>query len=298
MLRTLIAVDDHGTFSAAAGAVFVTHAAVSQQMKALEAEWDVKLFDRSRRTPVFTPVGRAMVARARQVVADYDDLVPSVLGDGGLSGELTLGVVPTTLTGLAPLGVSALRQAYPDLQVRLQGGLTYALLRMVERGQLDAAVVSRPGLIPQGHDWHAVAAEELQLLAAENTEGDDPVELLRRHPFIRFSRDAVVGAMIETWLQEKGIVVQEAMELEGLDAISSMVLCNMGVAIAPRRAVQPQQPLPLRRIPLGPDAPVRHLGLVCRADSTKTRAIEALVARLRSAVALGVLTPEGIRDVV
>lgn len=287
MLRTLIAIDENGTFSAAAESVFVTHAAVSQQMKALEAEWGVAIFDRSRRTPELTPVGRAIVEHAREIVGEYDNIVPSVLGNDGLVGELMLGVVPTTLTGLVPLSVSSLRKSFPKLHVRLQPGLTNDLILQLERGRIDAAVISQPTALPKGQVWHEVAKEELQLLAAEGTESDDPVHLLRNNPFIRFSRNAVVGSMIEAWLQEQKINVTDAMELEGLEAISSMVLCNMGVAIAPRRCVQIMNPLPLKRISLGPSAPVRQLGIACRQNSAKSRPIEELVDRLRQAVEIG-----------
>ena len=291
MLKTLIAVEENGTFSAAADVVFVTHAAVSQQMKALEETWGVALFDRSRRTPQLTPVGRAIVTKSREIVNDYENLVFSVLEGDGLSGELVLGVVPTTLTGLIPLAISALKNAYPNLHIRLQPGLTTDLILQVERGHIDAAVISKPNIMPKGQDWHLVGMEELQLLAAEETESNDPVFLLKNNPFIRFSREAVVGTLVETWLQKNKIDVSDSMEFYGLEAISSMVLCNMGVAIAPRCCVEVMNPLPLKRISLGADAPIRQLGLVSRNKSAKARVIAVVYDALCQAVETGIFPP-------
>ncbi|MEO0761917.1 MAG: LysR substrate-binding domain-containing protein, partial [Pseudomonadota bacterium] len=273
MLRTLIAVEEHRTFSAAADAVFVTHAAVSQQMRALEAEWGVALFDRSRRTPELTPLGRALVTRAREVVRAYDALVPSVMGEEGLGGELSLGAVPTTLTGLAPLAMALLRARAPALHVRLFPGLTIALVAQVARGRLDAAVISHPGALPRDLEAVEVAEEPLELIAAAGAEGADPLALIRSRPFIRFNRDAVVGGMVEGWLQAHGLEVDECMELEELEAISSMVFANLGVSIVPRRTVTTMNPLALTRLSLGPEAPVRRLALISRRDTPRLAVI-------------------------
>lgn len=287
MLKTLIAVDENGTFSDAAKAVFVTHAAVSQQMKALEETWNVQLFDRSKRTPELTPVGRALVERARAIVRDYDGIVNSVIGDDGLRGDLFLGAVPTTLTGLVPLAVSGLKLAFPGLHIRVIPGLTNDLLRGIERGALDTAILTKPATIEKNQTWHDVATEPLQLLASRELESDDPIYLLKNNPFIRFSRDAVVGNIIETWLQDQGIVVTDIMELDSLEAISSMVLSNLGVSIAPRRCVQNVNPLPLKRVLLSENGPVRRLGLLSPSNTAKTRVIDEVLKALLDAVAIG-----------
>lgn len=294
LLKTLLAVAEHGTFSAAADAVFITHAAVSQQMKALEEEWKIAIFDRSKRTPELTPIGRTLVEKAREVVRAYDNLVPSVLGDDGLKGVVMLGTVHTTLAGLVPMTISLLKSAYPDLHVAVQPGLTNELLHQVERSHLDAAVITKPKLIPRGLAWLEIAVEPLQLLASLETDSDDPVHLLKSNPFIRFTRDAVVGSLIETWLQEQRIDVRDSMELEGLEAISTMVLCNLGVSIAPRRCFQSANPLKLKRLPL-PDGPVRHLGLISRSDTTKARVIEEIHGKLLEAVKIGSFPPNTLR---
>ena len=284
LLKTLVAVADHKTFSAAADAVFITHAAVSQQMRTLEADLGISLFDRSHRTPELTPLGRAVVARARKLVFDYDNLVPSVLGDDGLTGEVSLGAVPTTLIGLAPLGMSILRAKFPDLRVRIRPALTSALLSGIDRSNFDVAIITKPVLMPPGMAFLPIADEPLHLITSQQLTETDPIRILETHPFIRFNRDAVVGTVIETWLQESGIRVTEAMELENLEAISSMVHADLGVSIVPRSCVRTPYALPLRHLPLGPDAPSRVLGLAYSKEHPKLRMIEEIHAALLSAV--------------
>ncbi|NOR62276.1 MAG: LysR family transcriptional regulator [Rhodobacteraceae bacterium] len=287
MLKTLIAIEEKGTFSAAAEAVFVTHAAVSQQMKALEQMWGVILFDRSKRTPKLTPLGRALVAKARLVVRDYDNIVLDITGDDGLAGDLRLGAVSTTLTGLVPLAVSILKSKFPKLHIHIVPGLTHDLLRNMERGALDAAIISKNGPTLPKHQWQSIANEPLILLASERLESDDPIELLQNNPFIRFSRDAVVGELIESWLQDQKIAVADIMELDGLEAISSMVLGNLGVSIVPRRCVQNMNPLPLKRILLSENGPMRKLGLICPANTPKSRVLGEVFNGLLEAVEIG-----------
>ncbi len=295
MLRTLIAVADHGTFSAAADAVFVTHAAVSQQMRALEDDMQLAIFNRSTRTPELTPVGRAVLAKAREVVRAYDDIVPSVLGDDGLSGRFALGSAPTALTGLVPFATAILKAHCRDLRVALFPGLTTYLIHQVERNHLDAALVSKPQVLPRGLVWHSIASEELVLITSEHVKSDNPVEILRANPFIRFSRDAVVGSIIESWLQAHNIDVHDSMEMVGLEAISSLVMADLGVSIIPEPCVQVFNPLPLRRFSLDPkNPPRRELGLVHPRDTTKSRVIEELSKAMKRAVEVQTFSTETI----
>lgn len=280
--RTLVAIADARTFSAAADIVHVTHAAVSQQMRTLEADLGVALFDRSRRTPVLTPIGHQVVARARVLLNDYDTLLPSVLEDGGLSGNITLGAMPTTLTGLVPQSMAVLKASVPQIGLHIRPGLTRSLLAEVERGGLDVAIVTKPQLLPLGIVFRKLVEEPMQLISSREEEETDPIALLKSRPFIRFNRQAVVGALIENWILSKRLRVAEAMELDSLEAITSMVHENLGVSIVPRLAVTPKVGPEVKRLSLGADAPVRVLGIACRDDQIKTRAIEEIFDALLS----------------
>ncbi|WP_299651012.1 LysR family transcriptional regulator [uncultured Tateyamaria sp.] len=276
LLRTLVAVADNKTFTAAAEAVHVTHAAVSQQMRTLEAELGVTLFNRARRTPELTPVAQELVAKARKLIADYDNLVPSVLADGGLSGVIQLGTLSTTLTGLTPQAMAVFKAQFPGVGLHIRPGLTGGLLADIERGNLDAALITKPHLMPAGILFRALTDEPMQLIAAQEETEDDPMQLLRTKPYIRFNRNAVLGTLIDNWIMSRRIRVTETMELDSPEAIASMVHANLGVSIVPDLAVKPLDGVPVKRLGLGPDAPTRTLGLAYLQDQVKTRAMEEL----------------------
>ncbi len=284
-LRTLVAIADAKTFSAAADIVHVTHAAVSQQMRSLEADLGVALFDRTTRTPELTPLAHQVVARARLIIQDYDNLIPSVLADGGLSGTISLGAMPTTLTGLAPLAMAVLKEKYPKIGLQIRPALTRPLLLEVERGALDAAIVSRPHLMPRGLVFRELAQEPMQLITGPSETDTDPIRLLKTRPFIRFNRNAVVGSVIDNWILAQRIRVSEAMELDSLEAITSMVHQNLGVSIVPRLAVRPPGTPKVQEISLGQSAPERILGLAYREDQIKARAMEELFTALTTVIA-------------
>lgn len=294
MLKTLIAVERNRTFSAAAAEVFVTHAAVSQQMRALETEFGVTLFDRSKKTPELTPIGRAVVAKAKEVVSAYDDIVPSVLGDEGFSGEFSLGALPTNLTGLAPLTINLLKKKSNRLHVRVNPGLTTSLIAEVERGRLDAAIITKPPTLPAQISVRHLTEETMQLLAAKNEVTSDPVQLITENPFIRFNRNAVVGRLIDDWLQRMDLRVNETMELESLEAIACMVAANLGVSIVPRTCVRSANPVPVRSISLGDTAPTRELVLIYRKDNPRTSVLETLYATILEAIEIGKLDVEDL----
>lgn len=279
-LKTLIAIAEKGTFAAAADAVFVSHAAVSQQMKILEEELRVSLFDRSKRSPELNQLGQALVTRAREIVHSYDNMVQSIVSEDGLMGELTIGAVPTTLAGLVPRAISIMKSRYPSLHVRVVPGLSAELQPQVDRGVIDAAIISEPPYMLKHLTWRPFAEEPLIVLASLQVQSDDPEYLLEAFPYIRFTRSAWVGRRIDEWLQERKLNVHESMELDSLEAISTMVYNNLGVSIVPQRCVPSPNPLSLKRIPIGPSARPRILGLVSRNDSVKFPLIDVVLTEL------------------
>lgn len=282
--KTFLAIAELGTFSEAAKAEYLTPSAVSQQMRALEDELRVSLFDRTKRPPELNPTGYAIVPKVRELVRVYESIKPSLSDELAAVQNLTVGTVATSMSGLMPKALKRLQEANDRLHVRLYPALSDDLYAQVDRGFLDAAVITEPMTVYDHLVWRPFTEEPYVVLANGQVESDDAREILETYPFIRFARKAWVGRTVDQWLVEHGIRVNESMELDTLEAVSAMVRNNLGVSILPNPCVGIPEHESLKTVDLGSDAPTRVLGVLYRRDSSLQTLIELLWRELYTVV--------------
>jgi DNA-binding transcriptional LysR family regulator len=279
-LKTLIMIAECGGFSAAAERLFITQSAVSMQMKALEDEWRVTIFDRTTRPPVLNRHGWMLIPRARALVDQYDALKAGAAMHE-LIGSLRVGVVPSAATALLPHVLLELRRDHPGLTTRAESGLSAELLFKVGQGRLDAAVVTEPDRLDVGMVAELVRTEELKLFAHRDLILSDADEMLRSCPFIRFSSAMGVGRIVDEALRSRGIKVNAVLELDSIEAILEMVQLGLGIAILPDQATFRHLTGDVSVLSLLPPVQ-RSLVLVARREYVELPAIRILGETFRS----------------
>ncbi|HJV35398.1 LysR family transcriptional regulator [Geomonas sp.] len=233
-LQILAAIARKGSFAAAADQLGLTQSAVSLQMKNLEEELEAQLFERTGRSPKLNANGRLVVERAEEILAIYDGIKGELNPSGAIGGTLTLGVVPTVLTGPLPPVLGRLRKQYEQLNVRLVSGLSAELFGKVEDGELDAALTTEPPFaVPPQCEWRPYDLEPFFVAAPKGTEAGNMEELFRSFPFVRFDKTAWAGAMVNTQLVAQNIHPRYVMEVDSLEAVLSLVEQGLGIAVVP-----------------------------------------------------------------
>jgi len=278
-LETFVAIADFGTFAAAGEAIGLTQSAISLQIKSLEATLDVKLFDRSKRPPVMNARGMKLLRRAREIINQCQALKDTV-HDSPLGGALRIGVIPTAMSGVLPETLAELRQSHPQLVIELTSGLSATLVGEVNRGRLDAAVVTEPAQLGRELSWHTFAEEPLVVIAPSNAEGEIDRDVLAHYPFIQFLPEAYAGQQIATLLQDRGIHVNPQMSLNSLESIARMVASGLGVSIVPQRTIADPFPPGIKVLPFGLAPVNRVVGVVERVANPKHELIQLLTAVL------------------
>ena len=142
-LAAVVAIAEHGGFSAAARALHTVQSNVSTHVARLERELGVVLVDRS--TGRLTPEGETVVSRARRVQAELDALTADVASiNREVSGPARIGIIGTTARWLTSHLLSAISESYPLVRVVVVDATTTSLLPQLDTGRLDLAVIALP----------------------------------------------------------------------------------------------------------------------------------------------------------
>lgn len=264
----------HRNFGRAAEAVHISQPALSVQIKELEATLGGTLVERQARDVLLTPFGRQVLNQAEKILQEVQALEDSARWKGGLSGRLSLGVIPTIAPYLLPGALAALRAQDLQLDVQVQEGKTVRLIDALKGGQLDAAVLAlpagEPGLVeePLFEDRFLLAGTEARLAALGNAETLRPTELRPTQLLLLEDGHCLTDQALEVCGQGRGHA-QINMGASSLATLTRLVAAGFGLTLMPElAALSERQAAPdMHLLRFASPEPSRTIGLVRRASS-------------------------------
>ncbi len=280
-LRTLVAIADNKGFADAAERLFITPAAVSQQMRALEDELQVALFDRTTRPPRLNAHGVHIAERASDVLREFDAFANEARAVDEIAGILTIGCISGFSSDLIPKALGNLRTQYPRLQIRIDEGQSATLIRQVHRRELDAAIITEP-LIPEPElEMLPITSEALVVVAPMDAEISSWDEALTSLPFLRVNRLSGLGNLIDATLRNSGLVVNDAMELDSTDVVLSMAQAGLGAGVVPEGRLKGEHGQKVKRFPFGSPPVSRRVVLAERPNYARSDLSQVLYLELK-----------------
>ncbi len=233
--------------SRAAEALCTTQPAVSAQVRQLEEELGIRIFERNgKRLTGLTEPGQRVAALARQVLTGVED-IRRVGSDFRAEDEGTL-VIATTHTQARyalPETIRAFRARYPKVRLRIRQGAPTDLCRMVLEGEADFAIATEaipdtPGLtMLPCYRWNRclVAPHDHPLLRVQPLT----LEALARHPIITYDFAFAGRSVVERAFAKAGLKPDVVLTALDSDVIKHYVALGLGVGILAKMAYDPEQ---------------------------------------------------------
>ena len=284
-LAALVAIADHGSFSAAAKALFTVQSNVSAHIARLEQEVGATLVDRSRGR--LTEEGELVAARARAIQQELDAIYADLASRGKeVAGEARIGVISTTARWLVPQVLTALRAAHPLVRAIVVESPTTTLLPQLAAGQLDAAVVNLPIDEPEVV-VEPIFEEEMLLLVTSTHPLAERSEValaeLAEHRLLLPAPGTSLRQEIDAEASREGIELAPLAEIDGVRLLTSMALDGFGATSGPATALPSWLTGNWVRVPVRGLAP-RQVGLARRRRAVPSAPARAIADVLRDVV--------------
>lgn len=301
-LEYIVALDEYRHYVTAAEHCFISQPNLTMQVKKLEDEIGVRIFDRDKKPLVPTEIGQQIITRARKILRETKQLKAFVSHEKEtMEGEFTIGIIPTIAPYLLPRFLPDFIQMNPRLHLNIKELQTDQIISQLENGVIDMGLLVTPlneGSIlefpvfyepfllylPQDHK---LLSQKLML--AEDLDPSEVLVLDEGHCFrdqaLSICKSAQYGSSIGFDYQSGSI-----------EALKNLVKHGVGYTLVPELSVaNASKSVHIRRF-ASPE-PVREVSLVVHNSFIKMSIVESLIEAIRSSVPRKMLTKQSVIEV-
>lgn len=282
-LEYVVAIDTYRHFVTAAEKCFVTQPTLSMQIKKLEEHLGVAIFDRSKQPIIPTDIGERIIEQARIVLKENQKINEIVEEfNSTLSGDLTIGVIPSLSPYLLPLFIGSLTSSYPHINVTVIELLTEEIVSKLKNDTIDVGILVTPlneaSIIesPIFYEKMLLFANKSHVLATKKPLETSEITseglwlLGKGHCF----RSQVVNLC--SYQDEHNEEAMFNFESGSLETIKKIVESEGGYTLLPELAINNCNPENTIIRQFDSETPLREVGMVYSRNHAKKRMLEAL----------------------
>lgn len=245
-LRTLkyfLSLFENESFTAAARENFISQPAISIQLKNLQRELGIRLYETRGRKVSFTEAGMIVIDYARRFAGLEKQLLEHINDIQELKkGRISLGTIDAASIYVLPEVFRKFRELYPGIEVNLEIAATFPLFRELEKGGLDLVVGTLPLDLTSDYEVYDIFSEPMVFICPRehpltDKAAVDPQELAQ-YPFILFRKGSVTRGIIEKELNGKGVSPDVSMAIDSQEAIKHLVSSGLGLSVLPMKTVE------------------------------------------------------------
>ena len=281
-LKYIVALEQHRHFVAAAKSCFVAQPTMTLQVKKLEEEINLQIFDRSVKPLVPTPLGKLFIDKSKLILREVEELKALVNEEiNELKGEFTLAVIPTLAPYLIPLFIESFSQQFPDIHLNIMELQTKEIINRLNNNTVDIGILVTPikekaiKEIPLFYEPFLVfASKEHPLSAAPKVK-----ESKLKTPTLWLLKEGHCfrSQTLKICKKEKeySTALSYSFESGSIETLKNMVRNNTGYTLVPELSINKKIDLPYLRKFNDPQ-PVREISLVAHNNFTKALLLENL----------------------
>jgi LysR family transcriptional regulator, low CO2-responsive transcriptional regulator len=232
-IRIFISAAKHLSFSQAAEELHITGSAVSLQIKEMEGDIGISLFNRDNKKIALTTAGEHFLTYANRIMSTFNDArIAMEHLRGSEMGILKIGLVSTTRYFL-PIILLQFKKDYPNLQIKVVVKNRQALIELLSEGGIDIAIMGKPPAYvhaqaePFANHPHGFIASPAHPLAGKPNL---PADILNQVDIIAREEGSGTRYIMEKYIAEQGLSLKMSMEMSGNETIKQAVMANLGVS--------------------------------------------------------------------